>query len=107
MKLAIEQLGSNGRRAYQTPLATGHAFNGWADRFLTTPADGLQDRYLGWKHGWGGWQAGVFVHDFRADRGDADYGSEWDASLGFKLGPVALLAKYANYDAGAFAASDR
>jgi hypothetical protein len=32
-----------------------------------------------------------------------DYGSEWDASVGFKLGPVALLAKYASYDASGFA----
>ena len=30
----------------QTPLATLHAFNGWADMFLTTPANGLQDLYF-------------------------------------------------------------
>ena len=31
----------------QTPLATLHKFNGWADLFLTTPNTGLQDLYLG------------------------------------------------------------
>src|ERR1035438_4740700 len=34
-----------GRTGFQTPLATLHAFNGWDDVFLTTPADGLQDIY--------------------------------------------------------------
>ena len=36
-------LGSDGGvAAFQTPLATLHAFNGWADLFLTTPARGLR-----------------------------------------------------------------
>ncbi len=37
-KLGREHLGGNGRHALQTPLATLHAFKGWADRFLVTPA---------------------------------------------------------------------
>jgi hypothetical protein len=77
-----EELGSDGETAaFQTPLATLHAFNGWADVFLTTPPQGLRD----------------------SDVGGLDYGSEWDASVGFKLGPIGLLAKYANYDAEQFA----
>ena len=40
-----EHLGGNGRHALQTPLATLHAFNGWADKFLVTPVNGLEDRY--------------------------------------------------------------
>ena len=31
----------------QTPLATLHKFDGWADLFLTTPNKGLQDLYAG------------------------------------------------------------
>ncbi len=42
----FENLGGNGTRAFQTPLATLHAFNGWADVFLTTPANGLRDYYI-------------------------------------------------------------
>lgn len=41
--LAYERLGTDGGQAFQTPLATLHAFQGWADVFLTTPADGLRD----------------------------------------------------------------
>ena len=39
--------GSPGRGQFNTPLATLHPFNGWADKFLVTPVDGLDDVYLG------------------------------------------------------------
>ncbi len=104
-----ELLGSDdGIVAFQTPLATLHKFNGWADLFLTTPTTGLEDIYAGaaYKFPKGmllpGLKANVTYHDFNSDVGGFDYGSEWDASLGFKLGPVGILAKYANYDAAAF-----
>ncbi|MEO6389253.1 MAG: alginate export family protein [Croceibacterium sp.] len=104
-----EELGSDhGVAAFQTPLATLHAFNGWADLFLTTPANGLRDRYAGIGKTFAvpslpGLKAEVTFHEFDSDFGGLDYGSEWDASLGFKLGPVGLLAKYANYRASGFA----
>ena len=34
-----------GSVGFKTPLATLHAFNGWADVFLNTPAKGLRDAY--------------------------------------------------------------
>ena len=104
-----EELGSDrGVAAFQTPLATLHAFNGWADLFLTTPANGLRDYYGGVSRTLAvaalpGFKVDLVYHAFDSDFGGIDYGSEWDASLGFKLGPVSLLAKYANYDASAFA----
>jgi hypothetical protein len=106
LRAGWEHLGGNGAHALQTPLATLHAFNGWADKFLTTPPAGLEDRYLGagckfhgkrldWQLAW---------HDYHADDGDAHYGSEWDASLGFPVsGNVHGLVKLAAYDADAFA----
>jgi len=105
-----EELGSDGGvAAFQTPLATLHAFNGWADLFLTTPANGLRDHYAGIGRTFAvpflpGLRADLTYHEFDGDFGGLDYGSEWNASLGFRLGPVALLAKYANYDASGFAA---
>ena len=51
-----------------------------------------------------GFKADLTYHQFDSDFGGIDYGSEWDASLGFKFGPVSLLAKYANYEANLFAA---
>lgn len=41
--LALERLDGDGSQAFQTPLATLHAFQGWADVFLTTPKNGLRD----------------------------------------------------------------
>lgn len=43
--VGYEVLGGNGTNAFQTPLATLHKFNGWADRFLDTPNAGLRDAY--------------------------------------------------------------
>jgi hypothetical protein len=100
-KAGMEQLGGDGTYAFQTPLATLHAFNGWADRFLTTPLNGLQDRYLGWNHAFGKLTANVVWHDFQADRGAVHYGHEWDASLAYAWSPHwNTLLKLADYQAG-------
>lgn len=102
-KAGWEVLGGNGRYAFGTPYATGHIFNGWADRFLTTPKDGLDDRYLGadGKLGKAAWA--LVWHDYRSDRGGRSYGSEFDASLAYPLRPnLSLLVKYANYHADGF-----
>lgn len=81
--IGYEVLGSDeGNKGFATPLATLHAFNGWADVFLGTPDPGLTDTYL-----WVGAKlpyelSGKLVyHDFRSDFGSTAYGSEWDVVL--------------------------
>lgn len=106
-KAGQEVLGGNGRYAFGTPYATGHAFNGWADRFLTTPKDGLDDRYVGadGRLGKAAWT--LAWHDYRADRGDRSYGSEFDASLAYPLrSNLGLLLKYADYRADGFSSDE-
>ena len=104
-----EELGSDeGVAAFQTPLATLHAFNGWADLFLTTPATGLRDYYARVGKaipvpGLATFNATLVYHQFDSDFGSIDYGSEWDAQIGLNVGSIALLAKYANYNAKSFA----
>lgn len=109
LSAGYEELGSDdGMAAFQTPLATAHAFNGWADLFLTTPAAGLRDYYGGLSKKIGdagplkGVSAGVTYHKFESDVGGADYGQEWDAILTFSVKSYAVLLKYANYDAKDF-----
>lgn len=103
-----EELGSDGGVAsFQTPLATLHAFNGWADLFLVTPAAGLRDYYGKLTKtieidGLPALNASVLYHEFEADVGGANYGSEVNAALGFKLDKVGILLKYANYSADTF-----
>ena len=79
VRVGREKLGSDGTFAFQTPLATGHKFNGWADKFLTTPKDGLVDWYFtaGGKIRTVLWL--VAYHDYSADFGDDAYGSELNA----------------------------
>jgi len=85
-------------RALRTPLATLHAFNGWADRFLTTPDQGLDDWYAGLSGSTGpvNWQ--VYGHWFRTDAGSETLGHEFDAALGYSFNhQTSLLVKAARF----------
>lgn len=108
-KAGQEVLGGNGRYGFATPYATLHAFNGWADRFLTTPKDGLDDRYAGAAGAFGrGFTWAAVWHDFRADRGGRAYGRELDASLGYAFDAHwSGLLKLADYRADGHSTSER
>jgi hypothetical protein len=108
-----EKLGSNHGRGLQTPMATLHKFNGWADLFLTTPANGLEDAYASVSRKFdhvkalSGLNATIAFHQFDSDVGNIEYGMEWDASLGFKVRRVSFLAKFADYNARDFGVDTR
>jgi len=98
--IGCEVLGSDNNQGFRTPLATLHAFNGWADVFLNTPAAGLQDLYLmaGVKLPWEVPVNFVF-HKFDADTGGANFGHEYDVVASRKFGKNwTALVKYAYYD---------
>ncbi len=103
-----EKMGSDAGRAVQTPFAALHKFDGWADQFLTTPANGLEDWYAGAQvrfpkvKALPGLNAAVTYHRFDSDVGSLHYGDEWDASVGFKVQRFTILAKYANYNVATF-----
>jgi len=109
----VETLEGDGVRGFSTPLATLHKFQGYADVFLTTPANGIVDRHatLGYETKLEGVEpitgiaAAVTYHDFEADRGGASFGDEVDAELVVKFGDQwSAGIKYADYDGdGAFA----
>lgn len=69
--------------AFRTPLATLHKFNGWADVFLTTPAAGLSDAHATFSAKPGKFLIQARYHDFQADSGSEDYGSEIDLQVGY------------------------
>jgi hypothetical protein len=102
--VAYESLGSDkGTTAFQTPLATKHAFNGWADKFLATPATGLNDAYIKAVAKVAGVKLVGVYHDFSADEGGADYGTELDLLVARKFNKTFTgLIKYADYSADSF-----
>lgn len=109
----VEVLGGNGIKGFTTPLGTLHKFNGWADEFLATPANGLQDRYV--MAGYTSRRAGflsalsttVVYHDFRSDHLDIPYGSECDLMLLGSWRRYSMLLAYAHYSRKQFAADTR
>jgi Alginate export len=97
--LGYEILGSDdGKKGFATPFATLHAFNGWADRFLTTPVNGLKDLYVNLGATAMGAQFMLSFHDYKSDINDIDYGTEWNISATKKWGAVAYTIKYASFD---------
>jgi hypothetical protein len=79
-KLGYEVMGGDGVYGFQTPLATLHAFDGWADMFLNTPIKGLRDAYLRAEGDvpFVGVKLLGFYHDFRSDSGRDKLGTELD-----------------------------
>lgn len=112
LKAGYEVLEGDGTKAFQTPLATLHKFNGLADKFLTTPSDGLEDLFLSLDAPLPGegllsdltFKAGY--HQFRAEQGSSHYGWEWDAGIFKKIatgfGSFNLGLQYTSYDADDF-----
>lgn len=93
--ISYESLGSDGGvQSFRTPLATLHAFQGWADQFLATPAAGIEDVFLTGQFKLGDWNLTGVYHDFSAETGGEDFGTELDLSAATSLGKnYSLLLK--------------
>lgn len=99
--------------SFQFPLGTNFKFQGWADKFLTTPTDGVRDLYV--NAGWS-WKAigpakGVTVqavwHRYESDRLNRPYGDELNLLASAKLGKTTASVRYADYRADGFATDTR
>ncbi len=99
--------------SFQTPLSAIFKFQGWADKFTTTPPDGIRDLYA--SAGWGWKQVGTLknvsvqaiYHRFESDRLVRHYGNEIDLLASAKLGRTVASVRYADYDADLFATNTR
>lgn len=78
VKAGYEVLAAGDGTGFATPLATLHKFQGWADKFLTTPDDGVEDLYLGVDAALGPVRLAAVYHDFQAEDSGEDFGSEID-----------------------------
>lgn len=99
--LGFEQLGSDhGEYGFSTPLATGHKFQGFVDKFLSTPKAGVRDYYGKIATKLGSVNVAGFYHKFEAATGNVDFGTEFDLVASYKVHKTTtLLAKYADYNA--------
>ena len=106
--VGYEVLGSDeGRYGLQTPYATKHAFNGWADQFLVTPKEGLVDEYMTLGFDWNTYaiKTSFQYHEYSSDaenlkrKANLDFGKESSVQVIKTFGPKWTIGtKYAVYD---------
>ncbi len=109
MGAAYEVLDGDGVKGFSTPLATLHRFQGWADKFLVTPPNGIEDYYF--TAGYAQKGVGPFAavsalavyHRFYSERLSLHYGNEINGQLQAQWKNFAFTFKYANYQARTFA----
>lgn len=96
--------------SFQTPLGALHKFQGWGDKFLATPPNGIQDIYgsIGYTKpkpfkGIDAISLIAAYHDYKSDRLSLDYGNEINLQLMMKVKKYTFLVKYADYNAKTFA----
>jgi hypothetical protein len=100
-----EVLEGNGVKGFTTPLATLHRFQGWADKFLTTPVNGIRDFYGSaafQKKGVGPLETlaiNAVWHKYDSQRGGLDYGDELNLQLQGRYHRYTGTLKYAAYNA--------
>ncbi|MCW2413337.1 MULTISPECIES: alginate export family protein [unclassified Sphingobium] len=105
LNAGYEVLGASGGAAFtsfQTPLGTNFKFQGWADKFLTTPPDGLRDLYAGASYGQRGVTVQAIYHRFESDRLARHYGDEINLLASVKRDKATVSARFARYEADSF-----
>lgn len=106
-KGTYEVLGSDNNVGFQTPYATLHKFQGWADKFLVTPGAGIEDANVSINGKIGPVALGAVYHDFQAESSSEDWGNEVDLVATWPvLSYLTLQAKYANFNSDSAAYQD-
>ncbi|KQT41724.1 MULTISPECIES: alginate export family protein [unclassified Methylophilus] len=97
LRVDQELLSSNdGQYAFQTPFGTNHLFQGWVDKFLVTPRQGIKDSFITATYKYGDFLFFVDYHDISSDEdfftvnGGATangnrYGREWNAAVTWNI----------------------
>lgn len=110
--LKNELLGSGGSNSFQTPLATLHIHQGWADRFLATPANGISNTAFNASGKLGDVKCTFEFNSYSSDEGGHDYGSEYGTSCSYSWLEGSMLsgwtigAKFTSFSADSDGAMD-
>ncbi len=102
LRADYQALGSNGGGyAFQMPLGTRHPFQGWADRFVITPTQGIRDHYVSGVANIDRVKILAAFHTFRSDVGGVDFGEEFDVGIAYAFfDKFESKLEYADYRAG-------
>lgn len=101
--IGYESLGSDNGKGFTTPLATLHKFQGFTDKFLGTPAQGVNDLYVKASTKVGKLALAAIWHQLESDVDSIDYGNELNLTAKYPIADkIGLLVKYANYSADDF-----
>lgn len=99
LKAGYEVLAANNGVGFKTPLATLHKFQGWADKFLATPADGIEDAYVAMSAVIDELELKAVYHDFSAESSSASFGNEFDLSATWKVNAqLSVQIAFADFD---------
>ncbi len=97
LRIDQELLSSNNNvYAFQTPFGTNHLFQGWVDKFLVTPREGIKDTFVTATYRYGDF---VFFADYHLIDADNDfytvgsgsnrngnrYGTEWNTAVTWNI----------------------
>jgi hypothetical protein len=97
MRIDQELLSSNDSQyAFQTPFGTNHLFQGWVDKFLATPRQGIQDTFVTATYKYDDF---LFFADYHIIKSDEDfntvgggtsrngdkYGTEWNVAATWNI----------------------
>ncbi|MFZ1625594.1 MAG: alginate export family protein [Gammaproteobacteria bacterium] len=102
VKLSYEVLEGDtvANHQFQTPLATAHAFQGWADQFASTPTGGIEDMFVQVDFPLLGANIKVRYDDYQAETGSVDYGNELGIWATYPIGTnYSVAVKYAAFSA--------
>ena len=92
LRIDQEKLSSNnGLYAFQTPFGTNHLFQGWVNKFLATPREGIVDSFVTANYKYDKFTFIGEYHLLQSDKnfnevggGTGDrYGTEWDAAVSY------------------------
>ena len=97
MRIDQELLSSNDSKyAFQTPFGTNHLFQGWVDKFLATPVEGIKDTFVTATYRY---EDFLFFADYHIIKSDDDfhtvgsgastngskYGTEWNVAATWNI----------------------
>ena len=82
---------NNGQYAFQTPFGTNHLFQGWVDKFLATPREGIEDTFVTVTYKYGDFSFFADYHLIGSDKdfntvggGKGDqFGKEWNTAVSY------------------------